>query len=99
MEKIIFTPEQLEHFMEMTNTLSQYHGTYDSPEEYENFLDKTFGDDWSELMGEWDGLYSYEFDYHVYLYLSTGIMLPELQEWIEEGKQILQEILEEDEDE
>ena len=99
MKNITFTSEQLQHFTRMVSDFSEYQGTHDSPYEFENFLEKTFGDDWYELTGNWDNLYEFEFDYHVYLYLATDIMLPELQEWIEEGKQILQQILEEDENE
>jgi hypothetical protein len=99
MENITLTKEQLYDFMKITNGIFDYQGTHDSPEEYEKFLKDTFGEDWSELMGEWDTLYEYEFDVPVYLYLTTGILTEDLKDWIEQGKELLFQILSELEDE
>jgi hypothetical protein len=93
MENFNFTREQLENFMTMTDGMNSYQeigGTY---ELYDDFCNDTFGLDWSELIGDWDSLYTLEFQPDVYLFLSTGFQTESLKDWIEEGKKRLSEIL------
>lgn len=93
--QITITPDQLQQFMEITNGILDYQGNDDSPQVYEDFLYSTFGKDWSELMGEWDDLYYYEFEIDVYLNIVSGIKTTGLAEWIIQGKDILEQILKE----
>ena len=93
--QITITPDQLQQFMEITNGILDYQGNDDGPQEYEDFLYSTFGKDWSELMGEWDDLYYYEFEIDVYLNIVSGIKTTGLAEWIIQGKDILEQILKE----
>ena len=93
--QITITLKQLQQFMEITNGILDYQGNVDSPQVYEDFLYSTFGKDWSELMGEWDDLYYYEFEIDVYLYLVSGVKTKGLEDWRNQGKEILELILKE----
>jgi hypothetical protein len=91
--QITLNVDQLHEFMEITNGILDCQGTHDIPQVYEDFLFSTFGENWSELMGEWDDLYCYEFEIDVYLNIVSGIKTTGLEEWINQGKEILERIL------
>jgi hypothetical protein len=97
MDNFNFTREQLENFMMMTDGMNDYQGTSETFELYDEFCRDTFGQDWNELIGEWDDLYLLEFQPDVYVFLSTGIQTQYLKDWIEQGKEILSQILQEQE--
>lgn len=94
MENYIFNNEQLQHFMSLTSGMMEYQGNEETFPVFDDFCQEVFGDDWSELIGEWDGLFEMEFEPDTYYYISTDIKTPFLNEWIKEGKEILSEILE-----
>jgi hypothetical protein len=93
--QITITPEQLQQFMVITNGILDYQGSYDGPQEYVDFLSETFGENWDNLIGEWDDLYYFEFEIDVYLYLVSGVKTTSLEDWINQGKEILELILKE----
>jgi hypothetical protein len=93
--QITITPEQLQQFMVITNGILDYQGSYDGPQEYVDFLSETFGENWDNLIGEWDDLYYFEFEIDVYLYLVSGVKTTGLEDWINQGKEILELILKE----
>ena len=97
MENYTFTTEQLYDFMMMTNGMMDYQGSQDTFPLFDEFCEKVFGDDWSELMSEWCCLFEMEFETDPYYYLSTGNQTEALKSWVKEGKEILSEILAEQE--
>jgi hypothetical protein len=94
MENITFTREQLNDFMMMTDGMNDYNGGSETFPVFDDFCEEVFGDDWSELIGEWDDLFNMEFEADPYIYLSTGIMTNALMDWRIEGEKILSQILE-----
>jgi len=93
MENYTFTKEQLNDFIMMTDGMSDYQGSCDSPPLFEEFCEETFGENWSELMVKWDCLFDMEFEADIYIYLSTGYQTDDLRFWIKESKERLSEIL------
>ena len=85
--------DQLSHLVELAMEAARYEGTYDTVPFYDEFLSETFGNDWHELCGEWDDLHYYEFDVDFFIYLSTGVMSKSMEDWISQGKELLQRIL------
>ena len=95
MEKFIFTMDELERLDSLIFECSQYVGTYDTPEVYDDFLENLFGKDWNELIGEWDDLYLMEGRMDFYLQVIKGHYSESLKHWESQGKELLQQILEE----
>jgi hypothetical protein len=95
MENYTFTPTQLSQFMELTNGLSDYQGSSDSSPIYDEILKEIFGENWGDLIGEWDDLFNYEFGPEAYYYVLTGNKPTGFDDWIEQGKEILEQIQEE----
>ena len=94
---IMTNNDQLSHLVELAMEASKYEGTGDTFPVYDEFLSETFGEDWSELCVEWDDLYYYEFDADFFIYLSTGVMSKSIEDWISQGKELLERILVESE--
>jgi hypothetical protein len=87
-----FTEEQFIDFVEITENISDYKQTNDTPPVYENFLEKTFGEDYLDYQLDGDGnLYEYEWDYDFYYGLVTGNFSEEILEWIENQKDNMKE--------
>jgi hypothetical protein len=103
MKNYTFTQDQLEEYSNLIQGLMDYQGTHDSPPEYEEWLEKTFGEDWLDYQIEGDGnLYECEFDFEFYYGLVVGQFSQGIKDWIESEKEGIKEWKEqqvEDEDE
>ncbi len=98
MKNYTFTKPELEYYSEIVVSLSHYINTYDSPEEYTDWLDATFGEDWHEYNMDFDlNIYEYEFDYDFYYCLVTGRWSDEIKEWVKDRKKYINECLAEQE--
>jgi len=95
MEKFVFTIDELKKLDSLIFECSQYAGTHDTPEVYDDFLENLFGEDWNELIGEWDDLYLMEGRMDFYLQVIKDHYTESLKDWISQGKKLLQQILEE----
>ncbi len=93
---IMTNHDQLSHLVELAMEASKYEGTGDTFPVYDEFLTETFGTDCDELHDFFD-LYMYEFDTDFFIYLSTGVMSKPMEEWISQGKELLERILVESE--
>jgi hypothetical protein len=95
MKNYIFNQEQLDSYVSLISNFTEYQGSQDFYPVYETFLQSVFGNDWHELIGEWDDLFEYEFETDAYYYMVSDIKTPSLNYWIEQGKEILSQILQE----
>jgi hypothetical protein len=95
MKNYTFNQEQLDSYVSLISNFTEYQGSQDFYPVYETFLQSVFGNDWHELVGEWDVLFEYEFDTDPYYFMVTDIQTDPLKDWIEEGKERLSEILQE----
>ena len=95
MENYIFNQEQLDTYVSLISNFNEYQGSTDTYPVYDDFLASIFGNDWNELIGEWDDLFYYEFETDAYYYMVSNIKTQSLNYWIEQGKEILSQILQE----
>ena len=91
-----FTEDQLYHFTQIVSGLYDYQGTHDSPPEYEEWLEQTFGENWLDYASDFV-LYEYEFDETFYYGLVTGNFTQDVLDWIEGIKKQIEECLAEQE--
>jgi len=87
-----FTPDQLYQFTQIISGLFDYQGTHYSPPEYEEWLEKTFGEDWLDYQVDCN-LYEYEFDETFYYGLVTGNLTQDILDWVEEQKKQIEDNL------
>ena len=91
-----FTQQQLDLYTEIVSGLQDYQGTEDSPKEYEEWLEETFGEEWMEYQSEGEGnLYEYEFESEFWYGYVTGNFSPNILKWIEDEKKEYEKFLEE----
>jgi len=90
-----FTQEQLDLYTEIVSGLQDYQGTEDSPVEYEEWLEETFGEYWLDYQGEGGNLYDYEFEGEFWYGYVTGNFSPDILKWIEDEKKEYEKFLEE----
>jgi hypothetical protein len=95
MENYIFNQEQLDTYVSLISNFNDYQGSIDTYPVYEDFLASVFGGDYDQLIGEWDDIFEYEFETDAYYYMVSDIKTPSLNYWIEQGKEILSQILQE----
>jgi len=90
-----FTQEQLDLYTEIVSGLQDYQGTENSPQEYEEWLEETFGEYWLDYQGEGGNLYDYEFEAEWWYGYITGNFSPDILKWIEDEKKEYEKFLEE----
>jgi hypothetical protein len=90
-----FTEDQLNQFTQIISGLFDYEGTHDSPPEYEEWLEQTFGEDWFDYASDCR-LYENEFDVTFYYGLVTGNFTQDVLEWIDDTKKQIEEFIKED---
>jgi hypothetical protein len=89
-----FTEQQLNDFTNCVKSIcvEELNDYAETPQEYDEFLEKTFGEDYLDYQGEGCGnLYEYEWDYDFYYGLVTGNFSPSILEWIENEKDNMKE--------
>jgi len=93
MKTYTFTPKQFKEYSKLIVEVYSYDDTNESHPLYEEFLEKTFGDDWFDYH---EGMYEYEWNPEFYYGLITGVFNKEIQDWIETEKKDIAEFREDE---
>ena len=86
-----FTEAELETFVELTQGLNDYQGSYESVPDYQEWLEQQFGEDCLDYS-EPSNLYQYEFDTDWWYGYTTGRFSSEILTWIENTRHDIQQL-------